>query len=79
MYNYLEDIPVETPDDFDGKDVTPVVSDLFQVNKTYRELDTQIADLFNCTIARFLYVLKRARPDLQVTVSFLCKRVKAQK
>ena len=29
MYNYLEDILAEAPDDFDGKNVTPAVSDLF--------------------------------------------------
>ena len=33
MYNYLQDILTELPDDFHGKDVTPTVSDLFQVNK----------------------------------------------
>ena len=29
IYDYLEDILAESPDDFDGKDVTPTVSGLF--------------------------------------------------
>ena len=33
MYDYVEDIQVEAPGDFDGKDVTPAISDLFQVNE----------------------------------------------
>ena len=31
MYDYLEEILAEAPYDFDGEDVTPAVSDLFQV------------------------------------------------
>ena len=34
MYDYLEDILDEAPADFDGEDVTPVVSGLFMVNTT---------------------------------------------
>ena len=64
MYNYLEDILAETPDDFDGEDMTPAVSNLFQVDEACRKLDTPTADLFHCFVARFLYVAKRARPDL---------------
>ena len=29
MYDYLEDILAEAPNDFDGKDITPIVSNLF--------------------------------------------------
>ena len=32
MYDYLEGILAEAPADFDGEDVTPTVSDLFQAN-----------------------------------------------
>ena len=34
------------------------------------------AEYFHRTTARFLYAGKRARPDIQVTVAFLCKRVR---
>ena len=53
MYNYLEDILAEAPDDFDGENVTPVVSDLFQVNEACRKLDTPMADMFHRFVARF--------------------------
>ena len=76
MYNYLEDILDEAPVDFDGEDVTLAVSDLFTVNLTHRKLDTSTAVLFHRTVAKFLYIAKRARPDLQVAMAFLCKRVK---
>ena len=35
-----------------------------------------MADKFHRTVARFLCAGKRARPDIQVVVAFLCKRVK---
>ena len=76
MYDYLEDILAETPLDFDGEDVTPAISELFFVNETHQKLDATTADLFHRIVARFLYVAKRARHDLQVAVAFLCKRVK---
>ena len=78
MYNYLEDILAEAQDDFDEEDVTPAVSDLFQVDEAYRKLDIPTADMFHRFVVRFLYVAKRAKPDLQVSVAFLCKRVKIQ-
>ena len=77
MYDYLEDILAEAPDDFDGEDATPAVSNLFQVDEACRKLDVPTLDTFYCFVARFWYVAKRARPDLQVSVAFICKRVKA--
>ena len=75
MYDYLENILDEAPAEFDGEDVTPAISELFTVNLTHQKLDTPTADLFHRIVAMFLYVAKRARPDLQVAVAFLCKRV----
>ena len=76
MYDYLEDILDEAPDEFDGEDVPPAISELFTVNLTHQKLDTSIANLFHRIVTKFLYIAKQARPDLQVTVAFLCKRVK---
>ena len=71
-----DDILAEAPDDFDGEYVTPTVSDLSQVNEACQKHDMATADLFHHIVTRFLYVAKRARSDLQVVVSFLCKQAK---
>ena len=76
MYDYLEDILAESPPYFEGEDVTPAVNELFTVNLTHRKLDTLTSDLFHCIVAKFFCIAKRARPDLQVAVVFLCKQVK---
>ena len=77
MYNYLEDILAISPSDFHGKskNVTPAISELFTVNLTHQKLDAPTAALFHHIVAKFLYIAKRAKPDLQVAVAFLCKRV----
>ena len=77
MFDYLEDILAEAPSDFHGDDVSPAVSGLFQVDEACKKLDDETSDMFHRFVARFLYVAKRARPDLQVAVAFLCKRVSA--
>ena len=77
MINYLEDILVEAPACFDSKNVTPAISDLFQVmNVSNKYLDEDMADYFHRSVVRFLYAAKRLRLYIQVAVAFLCKRVK---
>ena len=64
VYEFLEDILLEAHADFDGVDVTPAINELFSVNLTHRKLDTTTADYFHHIVACFLYIAKRARPDL---------------
>ena len=62
MYYYLvEDILAEAPDDFDGEDATPAVSNLFQVDEVCRKLHTQTADLFHHFVARFFICGKESK------------------
>ena len=56
---------------------TPAKGDLFSEdegeNKTV--LDENDAETFHHIVAKLLYVAKRARPDIDLTISFLCTRV----
>ena len=56
--------------------MTPAISTLFQVNELLDKLDEDDTDYFHRTVARFLYAAMQTRPDIQVAISFLCKRVK---
>lgn len=76
MYEYLEDILSEATEDMDGTSRYPADKNLFQVNDDCEKLDSNKADYFHQMTTRLLYAAKRARPDLQTTVAFLCKRVK---
>jgi hypothetical protein len=75
MYDYLEDILAEAPDDMDGKAVNPASDHLFKVNEECEKLNPETNDFFHRTVARLLFASKRARPDLQTAVAFLCTRV----
>jgi hypothetical protein len=76
MYDYLEDILNEMPDDMNGTAPTPASNNLFDVDEESPSLNEKESDFFHRTTARLLFAAKRARPDLQVAVAYLCTRVK---
>ena len=47
---------------------TPVTHNLFKVNITSEELETKRSDVFYSTTESLLYVMKRARPDIETSV-----------
>jgi hypothetical protein len=77
MYDFLEDILGEMPDDMKGTAPTPANDHLFDVEDDSPALNEKEADFFHRTTARLLFAAKRARPDLQVAVAYLCTRVKS--
>ena len=78
MYDYLEDILKEADErgDMNGTAVTPASDDLFTVDESSPKLNDEMSDYFHRVTARFLFAAKRARPDIQVAVAYLCTRVK---
>ena len=78
MFDYLEDIIVEAPLDLKvgPKHKTLASGKLFQIDETSPLLSTEKGKLFHQLVARLLFASKRARPDIQVAVAFLCTRVK---
>ena len=78
MFDFLEDIIVEAPADLkSSRSCYPGNGALFKVDKGSPLLSPDKADLFHRLVARLLFASKRARPDLQVCIAFLCTRVKA--
>jgi len=56
---------------------TPAAEHLFTVNEKATKLPDGLKEEFHTTVAKALFLCKRARPDLQPTVPFLCTRVKS--
>jgi hypothetical protein len=77
MFDYLEDILSEIPIDMEGVARTPAQDDLFTIDESSPLLNERDADFYHCTTARLLFAAKRACPDLQVAVAYMCTRVKA--
>jgi hypothetical protein len=76
MIDYLEDILSETPRDMEGTARTPAWDELFTVDESSPLLNIKDADFNHRTTARLLFAAKRARPDLQVAVAYMCTWVK---
>ena len=76
LKNSIIGILDDAPDNMIGEAVTPVGAHPFQVNEEDPiNLDNKSAMEFHHTVARLLFLCKRARPDLQTAVAFLCTRV----
>ena len=76
MLDYVENMLRDAPEDMRGESATPAGSHLFQVNEDATKLDEEKAQVFHHIVAKSLFLCKRARPDVQTPVAFLCTRVK---
>lgn len=55
---------------------TPATDHLFSINPKTERLPKSTADLFHSLTVHLLFVAKRARPDIQADIAFLCTRAK---
>ena len=78
MFDSLEDAIVEAGEDLKNcRLYYPGNDSLFKVDYNLPSLPTKDAELFHYRVARLLLASKRARPDTQVCVAFLCTRIKS--
>ena len=75
MDEYIEALLEEFPKMVIGSAVMPATESLFKVNEDGKKLDEEKAQQFHTTVAKALFLCKRARPDIQVAVAFLTTRV----
>ena len=72
MYGFLEDVHEEAQEDMNGRSKWPANNKLFDVDTKSPKLSIHDQDYFYQMIARLLFVAKRARLDIQLTVTFIC-------
>ena len=71
MYDYLEDIILEAPSDMDGEDVTPAISNLFQVNPECEKLDQPTSEPFIGWLQDF-YMLRKEQDLISKLLLLSC-------
>ena len=76
MINYIGKMLDDIPEDMMGESGTPAAHHLFDIAEDATKLSQADAYLFHHFVAQLLYASKRARPDIQLSASFLCTRVK---
>lgn len=77
MSDYIVRMIDEAPECFGGVATTPAANHLFNTNPESDTLDETRAMRFHHIVAKALFVCKRARPDIQLTVGYLSTRVRA--
>jgi len=78
MQKYIDEMIDECPPELlKGSAVTPAANHLFEVDDDAEKLGPGDAVLYHHLVAKALYVCKRARPDIQLAVSFLATRVQS--
>ena len=71
MFNYLEDVIFEATNDLkNSRSYYPGNNQLFKVDHDSPRLSRKDADIFHCHVAWLLFASKRARPKIQVCVTF---------
>jgi hypothetical protein len=75
MKRYIHNILDEMPADMAGVSATPAANHLFEVNPEANKLDDAKKEFFHHVVAQLLFLCKRARPDIQTAIAFLCTRV----
>ena len=75
MVEYVQKIIEDFPEEISTAAKTPAAEHLFKVNDEAKKIDEERAEIFHMTIAKCLFLCKRARPDIQVAVAFLSTRV----
>ena len=77
MFDYIDQMLHELPEDMNGTVTSPAADHLFTVNDTGKKLNREQSEMFHHNVAKLLFLCKRARPDIQTAVAFLTTRVMA--
>ena len=83
MYQYVNEVLNGVPDRYKEGigSATPASSNLYDIRNREEEdvtlLSNKEREEFHTVTAQLLYLSKRARPDLQTAIAFLCTRVKS--
>ena len=62
-------------EEIEGEVKSPAAKYLLNVPDDDEDLDDERKERFHSVVAKLLYIMKRARPDLETGVAFLCTRV----
>ena len=76
MIDYIVKMLDDIPEDMMGESFTPAAHHLFDIAEYATKLSQAGADIFHHFVAKLLYLSMRARPDIQISVSLLCTRVR---
>ena len=75
LEDYIKECINDFKDDVEGTATTPADKGLFVINEHSPKLSKEKHENFHSIVAKLLFVSKRARLDIGLTIAFLCTRV----
>ena len=75
MKEQLDDIIEKFEKMFEGEVSSPAQQHLFQLNDKTKQYDNRRSEIFHSVTAKLIYLMKKARPDLETLQSYLSTRV----
>jgi hypothetical protein len=75
MKDYIKEAIQASMEDVSRNVSTPAQRTLFEVDENSAPLSHEKSELYHHIVAKLLYVSKRCRLDIQLTIGFLCTRV----
>ena len=76
MYEYIDKMLTELPEDMNRVSKVPGAGHLFNVNPDATKFPEDKAQLFLSLVAKLLYLCRHTRQDIQTAVAFSCTRLK---
>jgi len=76
MYEYIDKMLTELPEDMNRVSKVPGAGHLFNVNPDATKFPEDKAQLFLSLVAKLLYLCRHTRQDIQTAVAFLSTRAK---
>ena len=68
MLDYILKLLDDLPEEYGGEVATPAVNHLLEVNDDAKKFSEEEAQFFHHNVAKFIFLCKRARPDLQTSI-----------
>ena len=75
LQKIIDDFKSDTGEILDDTVASIATHGLFDVNEEISELDGAKTEIFHSVTAKLLYIMKRVRPDVETSVSFLMRRI----
>lgn len=77
MHLHVQDATDAWPEELKGKASTPAASHFHKINEHWKKLEEEKSKIFHTIMAKCLWIMKWARPDVQTAMSFLTTRVQS--
>ena len=75
VYKYIKEMMEDLPERMNEQSSTPAANHLFKVNENLTYFNIEDKEMFHHYVAKYLFLCKRARPDMHPATALLTTRI----